>query len=96
MNKKTREKRKVERQRIKLWHAYYENCIAADKEMIRGCEQVAQVHSAYISILLKRLGATEGNAVVISPQEISEAMKKELPRANVEDGTYKLYYVVEE
>lgn len=96
MSKETREKRKVERQRIKLWHAYYENRIAADKEKIRGYEQLANVHSAYIAILLKRLGATEDSAVSIQPQEIADAIEKAVVKVTIsEDGTYNLFYAEE-
>ena len=91
-----RRKKAAEIKHPDKWIKHLEGVLKAEKERVAGYEQVAQVHSAYISILLKRLGAREDNAVVISPQEISEAMKGEPPRANVEDGTYKLYYVVEE
>ena len=92
MNKKTREKRKIERQRIKEWHKYYENRIAEEKGKRSGYEELATVHSAYISILLKRLGATEENKVDIKAAEITEALSSYEARAVATEGGFGLYY----
>ena len=98
MKKKTREKRKIERQRIKAWHKYYEACIAEEKGKRVGYEELARVHSAYISILLNELGATKDNMITITASEVKDALEHYETRAipNV-DGSYSLYYeVVEE
>lgn len=92
MNKKTREKRKIERQRIKAWHKYYEKRIAEEKGKRSGYEELAIVHSAYISILLKKLGATEENKVDIKASEITEALSKYEARAVATEGGFGLYY----
>ena len=65
--------------------------LEAEREKVAGYEQIAKVHSAYISILLRKLGATEDNAVVITALEVKEALVKYEARAiQVEDG-YSLY-----
>lgn len=90
-NKKTREKRKIERQRIKKWHNYYEACIAEEKSKRSGYEELATVHSAYISILLNKLGATKDNVITITASEVKEALEKcEVRAIPTEDG-YSLY-----
>ena len=98
MNKKTREKRKAERQRIKAWHKYYEACIAEEKGKRVGYEELARVHSAYISILLNELGATKDNMITITASEVKEALEKcEVKAVPNDDGSYSLYYeVIEE
>ena len=70
--------------------------LTEEREKIAGYEQIAQVHSAYISILLKKLGATEDNMVTITPSEVTEALKKYEARAiKTEDG-WSLYCEVKE
>ncbi len=68
--------------------------IGEEREKVAGYEQIAKVHSAYISILLKRLGATKENAVDITAQEIAEAIegKSEARAFMSEQGAYSLYY----
>ena len=97
MNKKARAKRKAERQRIKAWHKYYEACIAEEKEKRVGYEELARVHSAYISILLKKLGATEDNMIVIKPREVMETLDKDEVRVlyTPMEDSYSLYYIEE-
>lgn len=91
MNKKTREKRKIERQRIKAWHKYYEMSIAEEKHKRSGYEELAAVHSAYITILLKKLGATEDNAINVTTSEVKEALDKYEARAIPTENGYGLY-----
>ena len=92
MSKKTREKRKLERQRIAEWHRYYENCIAGEAEKRRGYEELAQVHSAYISILLKKLGATKDHMIIMKPAKVTEALKKCETRAVKTEEGWGIYY----
>lgn len=72
MSKKTIAKRKM----IRAWHKYYEERIAIEKAKTKGYEELAKVHSAYIAILLNKLGATEDNKVEIKAAEVTEALGK--------------------
>ena len=67
------------------------------REKIAGYEQIAKVHSAYISILLKKLGATsEDNMATITDAEVKEVLHKNEARAvKTEDG-WGLYCEVKE
>ena len=70
--------------------------LLAEREKVAGYEQVAKVHSAYISILLKKLGAIKDNTVTITDSEIKEALNKYEARAvKTEDG-WGLYCEVKE
>lgn len=93
MSRKTVEKKR----KIRAWHRYYENRIAEEKGKIRGYEELARIHSAYITVLLKRLGATEDNMVTITAEEVKEALTKYETRVVPADGGCSLYCeVVEE
>ena len=65
--------------------------LQAEREKVAGYEQLAQVHSAYISILLQKLGATEDNKVEIKAPEVSDAMAKYEARAVATDSGFALY-----
>ena len=70
--------------------------LLAERERVKGYEQVAKVHSAYISILLKKLGAAKDNTVTITDSEIRKALNKYEARAvKTEDG-WGLYCEVKE
>jgi hypothetical protein len=70
--------------------------LAAEREKVAGYEQIALVHSAYISILLQKLGATQDNMVAIKPEEVTEALNKYEARAvNTGEG-WSLYCEVKE
>lgn len=87
MSKKTRDNKK----RARAWNRYYEELIATERAKVKGYEELAQIHSAYIIILLKKLGATEDNMVTIKPAEIVEAMQKYEARAVPAEGSFSLY-----
>ena len=74
------------------WIDYLEALLAEEKEKVAGYEQLAKVHSAYIAILLKKLGATEDNKVNISAPEVKETIEKCEVRAELTDDGYSLYY----
>lgn len=61
------------------------------REQVMGYEQLARVHSAYIAILLKKLGATEDNAVTITASEIREALEKCETRVKAAEGGFSLF-----
>lgn len=68
------------------------NAVKEANEKVKGYEQMAQVQSAYISILLKKLGATEDNKVDIKASEVTEALQKYEARAIATDEGFALYY----
>ena len=61
------------------------------REKVAGYEQIAKVHSAYISILLNKLGATKDNMITITASEVTEALKKYEARAMSTEEGYSLY-----
>ena len=66
--------------------------LAAEREKVKGYEQLAKVHSAYIDIFLKKLEATKGNAITIDAAEVKKALEHYETRATVNaDGSYSLY-----
>ena len=89
MNKKN----KVKRINAKAQKARMLNDVKEAKERVAGYEQMAQVQSAYISILLKRLGATEDNKVDIKATEVAEALEKYEERAIATEEGFALYLV---
>lgn len=68
------------------------------KEREIGYEQIARMYTAYISVLLNRLGATEGNEVVITGEDIDNALSSCLARAsyNSDKDEYSLWCTVSE
>lgn len=87
MSKKAREQKR----RARAWYRYYENLIAAERTKIAAYEQLAKVNTAYVAILLDKLGATKDHAVTITHKEITEAMKKYEARASTIDVGFSLY-----
>lgn len=82
------------RSRREKWDDYQAEQFEAEKEKNKGYEQLAKVHSAYISILLKKLGATDSNtAISLTQAEVKEALEKNEARATIDNTakTYKLY-----
>lgn len=86
-------KNKLDRiSRNEKWELHWEDQLKAEQQKIDGYKEVAKVNSAYISILLKRLGATEDNKVDVKATEITEALEKYETRAEAIDGGFALYY----
>lgn len=65
--------------------------LGAERAKVAGYEQLAKVHSAYISILLKKLGATEDKAIAVKASEVTEALQKYEARATATEGGFSLY-----
>ena len=65
--------------------------VTDEREKVAGYEQIAKVHSAYISILLNKLGATKDNPVTITASEVTEALNKYEARAIPAEDGYSLY-----
>lgn len=63
-----------------------------EKKSVAGYEELKKIQSAYVAILLKKLGATEDNPVMITSDEIKEALAQDNVRAIIEDvGVWKFY-----
>lgn len=65
--------------------------VSDERQKVAGYEQLAKVHSAYISILLKKLGATKDNMITITSAEVTEALKKYEARALPSEDGFSLY-----
>lgn len=70
--------------------------VSDERQKVAGYEQLAKVHSAYIAILLKRLGATRENPLTITAEETKEAILNYEARALIENGDYNLWCEVVE
>ena len=56
--------------------------VEEERARVAGYNELAKLHTAYISVLLKRLGATsEESKVIVTNAEITEAMEKYEARA---------------
>ena len=76
----------MDTQKLKL-----KKMLMTERARVKEYEAIAKVHSAYISILLKKLGATEDNPQTFTKAEIKEALEKYEARGiPVEDG-YSLW-----
>ena len=67
------------------------NAVKEAREQVAGYEQLAKVHSAYISILLKKLGTTKDNMITITASEVTEALNKYEARAMPTEDGFNLY-----
>ena len=83
--------KKQEMAKLKKQNERFMRMIAEEREKVRGYEEVAKVNSAYISILLKRLGATEEKPIDIKAPEITEALQNCEARALATEGGFALY-----
>lgn len=79
-----------ENEKICLWKL--EQMLKAEKEKTKAYDQIAKIHSAYIAILLKKLEASKDNTVVITSEEVSEAMEKYETRGLPVEGGFGLYF----
>lgn len=61
-----------------------------EREKVAGYEQLARVHTAYIGVLIGRLGATKDNPITITKDDVAEAMKYEV-RGYPEGDAFNLY-----
>lgn len=82
-----KERTEMDKQKDKL-----KRMLIAEREKVAGYEQVAKVNSAYISILLKRLGATTDNKIEIKASEITEALARYGTFAVATEEGFALYY----
>jgi hypothetical protein len=73
------------------WLDYWRKKYVAECEKVAGYEELAKMHSAYITILLNKLGATEDNMLTITLDEVKEALEKYEARAKPAENGYGLY-----
>lgn len=85
-------KKEDARSRREKWDDYQAEQFEKEKEKVAGYEQVAKMNSAYIAILLKRLGATKDNKVIIPASEVTEALTKYGTWATAAGEGFALYY----
>lgn len=74
------------------WIKHLQEQFTAERNKIYGYEEMAKVYSAYIYILLQKLGATKDNAVDIKLSEAEEALTKGETRATKTEDGWGLYY----
>lgn len=90
-------KQEDKRNRKEKWDDYQAEQLKAEREKVAGYEELAKIHSAYISILLKRLEATKDNMITITAAEVTEALQKYEARAFPNnDGSFGLYCEITE
>ena len=65
--------------------------ITEERDKVAAYNEIAKVHSAYISILLKELGATKDNMFTITASDITKALDCYETRAVQVEGGYSLY-----
>ena len=83
--------KKQEMAKIKKQNDKLVKMLAEERQKVKGYEQLAKVHSAYISILLQKLGATKDNMITITSAEVTEALKKYEARALPSEDGFSLY-----
>lgn len=83
--------KQVDKQKEKL-----KQMLEAEREKVAGYEQLAKVHSAYISILLKKLEATEDNPINIKASDVTQALEMYESRAIATNDGFGLYYEVKD
>lgn len=85
------ETKKQELAKVKKQNERLMRMVAEEREKVRGYKEIAKVHSAYISILLNRLGATKDNMACITAGEVKEAIEKFEARAMLTEDGFGLY-----
>lgn len=65
---------------------------ARERQKVAGHEELANIQTAYIALLLKKLGADKDNAVTITKEDVSEVIAKDIVRVGFADvGVFKFY-----
>ena len=65
--------------------------VAEERERVRGYAQITQLYSAYISILLEKLGTTIDKPVHISKTSVPDALGRLEARAMPTEDGWSLY-----
>lgn len=77
--------------RKQKWIERLERLLQEERQKAKGYNQLSRIHGAYISILLKKLGATKDNPISVTSEEVKEALEKSELRAIKVDGGFGLY-----
>ena len=91
MSIKAKEAARRKRQNEKLRKMY-----ESERQRVAGHEQLASIQSAYITILLNKLGATKERPVAITKEEVTEALAKDIVRVGCADAGVFNFYIEEE
>jgi hypothetical protein len=75
----------------KIREDHLRRIIDTERTRHKAYEQIVNGYSAYIAILLDKLGATKDNAITITAEEAAEALKKYETRGIPIDGGFSLY-----
>ena len=67
-----------------------------EREKVKAYEQIIQIHSAYMGILLKALGATEEKPFEYTHEAVTNAMENINAMAIPTENGFKLFYVEKE
>ena len=68
--------------------------VEIEREKVAAYEQIANIHSAYIAMLLEKLGATKDNGVLMTGEAVKKALADYETRATPTGDGWKLYYEV--
>lgn len=79
----------MDKQKEKLKQRFEE-----EREKVAGYAQITQLYSAYISILLEKMGATIEEPINISKTAVPDALKRLEARAVPTEDGWGLYYEV--
>ena len=83
--------KKQELEKVKKQNDSLLKMINGEREKVKGYAEIAKVHSAYIAILLQKLGATKDNMIAITAEEVKEALAKYEARAMPTEEGFSLY-----
>jgi hypothetical protein len=75
----------------KIREDHLRRIIDTERTRHKAYEQIVKGYSAYIAILLDKLGATKDNAITITAEEAAEALKKYETRGIPVEGGFSLY-----
>lgn len=86
-------KKKKQIEKLEALNKKLEKMLNDEKDRVDAHKEIAKVHTAYIAILLKKLGATsEETAFEILDEEVSQAIKKyETKGVANNKGAWKLF-----
>ena len=66
--------------------------IECERERVKAYAEIVKIYGAYISLLLKKLGADKQGPVMISKKEVAEALTKLEARALPKEEGFDLYF----
>lgn len=67
-----------------------------EREKVKAYEQIIQIHSAYLAVLLKELGATGEKPFEYTHEAVTSAMENIVVMSAPTEKGFKLFYVEKE